>query len=334
LLSLPGLIPVLALDWDVDRATAQAAHYIYVFERLPHHLTLGGIRPEFIVRLALLWAFWLLLGRWSRRTQWPEGQRQPLVQLRAFVGGAVAITLVGVAINGLVFVDRALAADLLRYYWFRLTDVALPLGVALEGVAIIVAMLAACSSESKSKKNSRGPTARGGFVGKLRALLAPGYLLVIAAILAAALNVGDHLRQRLHPGPPRSHRLDNFADWHAACEWVARSGKVPQDARFLVPRLAQTFKWYTGRSDVVAWKDVPQDASTLMKWWDRIEDVYQTHLPEGPRWYEPLAEVGAERIKELGAKYDAGYIITERTDPLLKLPVVFANGTYVIYRIK
>ena len=69
LLSLPGLIPSLTLDWGVDRETVRAAHQIYVFERLPHHLTLTGMRPEFILRLALLWAFWLLLGRWSRRAR-------------------------------------------------------------------------------------------------------------------------------------------------------------------------------------------------------------------------------------------------------------------------
>jgi hypothetical protein len=54
----------------------------------------------------------------------------------------------------------------------------------------------------------------------------------------------------------------------------------------------------------------------------------------GPRWYEPLGKVGTKRVEQLGAKYAADYIITERTDPLLKLPVVHQNGTYVIYRIK
>ena len=70
------------------------------------------------------------------------------------------------AINALVLVNPALAADLLRFYWFRLTDVALPLGVALEGIALI-----ACSDRqplagrqhgaARVAANSRGPTARG-----------------------------------------------------------------------------------------------------------------------------------------------------------------------------
>ena len=96
------------------------------------------MRPDFILRLTLLWAFWLLLGRWSRRSPLPDDRQQPVFHLRAFVAGAVTITLVGAVVNSLVFFDRALAANLLRYYWFRLSDVAVPLGVALEGVALIV----------------------------------------------------------------------------------------------------------------------------------------------------------------------------------------------------
>ncbi len=346
LLSLPGVIPALALDWGVDRATAQRAHEIYVFERLPHHLTLGGIRPDFILRLALLTMFWLLLGRWSRRARLLDDPRQPLFRLRAFVTGAVAITLAGAVVNSLVFIDRAMAADLLRCYWYRLTDVAIPLGVALEGVALIVEWLSAyLPRNDKDLTNSRELTTPGGSEKRLRGLLAPGYCWLIAAILVAALNVGDHALQRLHPGAPRSHRIPSFADWNAACRWVIDSGRIPAEAKFLLPRDAQTFKWCTGRSDVVTWKDVPQDAKSLLEWWRRIQDIYATDFPEGPRWYEPLTEVGTERIKELGAKYHADYILSERTapplkadagwiEPVLKLDVVYKNETYVVYRIK
>src|SRR5690606_16712555 len=38
LLSLPGLLPALALERNTDPAIAQEAARIYVFDRLPHHL--------------------------------------------------------------------------------------------------------------------------------------------------------------------------------------------------------------------------------------------------------------------------------------------------------
>ena len=97
------------------------------------------------------------------------------------------------AIQPLVSVDRALAADLLRYYWFRLTDVALPLGVALEGAAWIVWAWheAACD----------GPLRAG--IGRGRGGVPPG-------------RPRDELI--VHP-LPRSHgAIDSVAPLHAASE--------------------------------------------------------------------------------------------------------------------
>ena len=347
LLSLPGLLPSLTLDWGADLQTTQQSHQLYVFERLPHHLTLTGIRPEFIVRLILLWVVWLLLGWWNKRSSLPTDRSDCLPRLRAFVTGTVAITFVGVAIHLLILVDRAMAANLLRYYWFRLTDVALPLGVALEGVALIVGVRGSCSSDEKnnsrglfgkrlevrqlslSEKNvSRSPVQRRRAHG-----MRPCWLAF--ALLVAAFHVGDRAIDRIAPRPPRSHRIADFDAWHKACLWVANSGQIPPDARFLTPRLAQTFKWYTNRSDVATWKDVPQNAEKIVEWWDRIQDIFASgKQPPDSRWYGSLAEMGENRLRQLGAKYAANYAITEVTDPPLQLDVVYQNRAYIIYRLR
>ncbi len=303
LLASPGLVPSLMLDVHAGREVVHRAHEIYVFERLPHHLVLTGIRPWFIARLALLACFWLLLGHWSRRENWVHVRR-----LRAFVWGAVAITVAGAAVHLLIFVDRALAADLLRYYWFRLTDVAVPLGVALEGAALMA--------------NAERATIR-----FRRAWLA-------LSILVAAFFLGDRAIDRIAPRPPRSHQMVDFNAWCEACRWADESGKIPPDARFLAPRLGQTFKWYANRSQVASWKDVPQDAESIVEWEGRIKDIYATGLPLPDRWYQPLAVRRAETVKQLGQKYHADYLITERTDPLLDLAVVYENRAYVIYRLR
>jgi hypothetical protein len=306
LLALPGIIPSLMLDWGVDANTSQAAHQIYVFERLPHHLVLSGIRPEFVLRLTLLWVFWLLLGWWDKGKEdvgKEDDGRGCVSRLRAFVTGAVTITLVGVAIQPLICVEPGLAATLLRYYWFRLTDVALPLGVALESVALIV----------------RAPR-----VGR-RCWLA-------LAILVAAFHLSDRMLDRIAPAPPRSNKMADFEAWREACEWVATSGKIPSNARFLVPRHAQTFRWYANRSDVANWKDVPQDAKSIVQWWDRIRDIYATGQDETP-WYGSLADLSPQRLRELGAKYRADYAISELTEPPLGLDVAYRNRYYVIYRL-
>jgi hypothetical protein len=302
LLSLPGVIPSLTIDWGVDPSIIRQAHFIYVFERLPHHLLLTGIRPEFILRLGLLGAFWLLLGHWSRCDNLINVRR-----LRAFVTGAVAITMIGVAIHVLIFIDRTLAADLLRYYWFRLTDVALPLGVALESMALITDV------QWKTVRMRRSCLA--------------------LAILVAAFHLGDRAIDRIAPQKPRSHQMADFEAWREACHWVAQSGKIPTDAQFLTPRLGQTFKWYAGRNDVVDWKDVPQNAKAIVEWKNRIQDIYATGLPLPDRWYQPLAVRGEKTLKQLGTKYQADYLITERTDPLLNLEILYQNRAYVIYRL-
>ena len=155
------------------------------------------------------------------------------------------------------------------------------------------------------------------------------------AILVAAFHLGDLMLDRIAPAPPRSNKMADFAAWHEACLWVADPRNIPPGARFLTPRGVQAFSWYTGHSDVVNWKDVPQNAPKIVQWWNRIQDIYATgEPPPEPRWHEPLAEVGAKRLKQLAAKYEADYAITQVTDPLVDLPVVYRNRTYVIYRLR
>jgi hypothetical protein len=351
LLSLPGLIPSVMLDWGTDADTIRQAHQLYVFERLPHHLVLSGIRPDFILRMALLCGFWVVLSRFSRKAATDENmltdtnvgppRSAAIGRLRAFVLGAVVIALAGVAIQPLIWLDRPLAADLLRCYWFRLADVALPLGVALEGIAILVgrrvaggAVTAVCRESADALGTNECPPQQAPQECPPRRVpRAVRHGALGLAILASAAYLGVRGWERIFPAPPRSHRLDDFDAWHEACQWVAQSGYVPADARFIVPRLSQTFSWYTARSGVVDWKDVPQDAREMVAWWQRIQDVFATGRPPPDHWYRSLAELGEKRLRGLGAKYHAQYVITERIEPLLHLDVVYSNRSYVIYRL-
>jgi hypothetical protein len=101
--------------------------------------------------------------------------------------------------------------------------------------------------------------------------------------------------------------------------------------------MAQTFKWYTGHSEVATWKDIPQDATELVQWWARMQDIYATGLPPPrPRWRLSLTELSPERLRQLGAKYGADYMIDERgdSDSPLELPLVFGNERYGIYSLR
>jgi hypothetical protein len=114
---------------------------------------------------------------------------------------------------------------------------------------------------------------------------------------------------------------------------VADPKNIPPGARFLTPRLAQTFKWYTRHPSVADWKDVPQNSKAMIEWWRRMGEIYSTGKTP-IRWRRTLSELGAGRLKELGQKYDADYAIADRSDPPLELDVVHNNGVYIIYRLR
>ena len=109
------------------------------------------------------------------------------------------------------------------------------------------------------------------------------------------------------------------------------AGIRSDNALFLVPRNAQSFKWYAGRSDLVTWKDVPQNARDLIVWRDRLEDVYQPKDDEGGKRVavRSLASLGTTRTRELAEKYGIDYVLTREYPPLL-LPVAYSNDTYTI----
>src|SRR5690606_8840895 len=116
-----------------------------------------------------------------------------------------------------------------------------------------------------------------------------------------------------------------------ACEWC-RVNTSP-DSLFLTPRLNQTFKWRAERSEVITYKDVPQDAESLLEWKRRMDDVFRLAGAGGLPMPAGLGQLGTERIRELAHKYGFEYVVTTVDYPL-ELPVEFQNETYVVYRVR
>ena len=299
-LSLPGLIPSLSLTWGVAPEIVARANFVYVYERLSHHLVLSAFPVFFVLRFGLLLCLWLVLCRRTPSTG-------ATGRLQGFVTGGVAIALVGLLISALAALAPVRAAGLLRFYWFRLSDVAVPLGVALLGTWWIVEQL------------------------RLRPTF--GKPLLAAATLIAGLHLGEFALLRPFPTIPRAVRVANYGGWREVCTWIAASPDVPPDARFLTPKLNQTFKWYTGRSEVANFKDIPQDAQSIVEWWDRLLDLHATgHKDPQYRWHDSLTELSLDRLRHLGEKYGAAYLVTESEPPLM-LEQMYRNRTYAVYRL-
>jgi hypothetical protein len=318
-LALPGLLPALALNRGIDRDVIREANRIYVYERLDHHLVIHRFPRGQIVRQALLLTFWVGV---CMLTPCPLprgalGQRP----LRGFVGGAVLIALIGIAIDQSMLQHLDSAAGWLRFYWYRLSDAMLPLGAAIAWISLLA------SGTTTHPARSRG-------------LLAATIVLVSTNLMWTNLARRGDLRsgadRQTLPASPTDAALTReiYRDWLAACAWIA--GNTDPQAIFLTPRMQQTFKWRAARAEVSCWKDVPQDAAALVEWWRRQSELYPR-----PVIAHGLAAHGTPRLLELARQYDADYVLIDRAAgrQAVDLPRVFpvasdeANRFYEVYAV-
>jgi hypothetical protein len=299
LLSLGGVWPGLQLTWSSDPEVVAQANQIYVYGRFNHHLLPPTITTLLVVRLLLLTVALVPLSICAPASR--ETGR-----LRAFVAAAIAIAALGFLLGIIAWWQPVWAAGLLRYYWFRLADVMVPLAAALLTTSIL----------SRWQRQHRTWFAAG----------------VTIAILASAFHLGDTVRYRLEYLTPRADwtlpRID-LDEWRQVADWANQH--TPPDSVFLVPRLSQTFRWYSGRGEVVTRKDLPQDAASIVEWWQRLNDLGGQDI--GPTNGDSLASLGATRILRIANQYGASYLVT-RLEPTLGLMRVGPDTqTIAVYQL-
>jgi hypothetical protein len=321
LLALPGLVPALLLTVGAPSEIVREANDIYVFQRLPHHLVptiIFETTPSFAVRHVVLVVVWggLFLAVARDPAQW---------QFARFVAGSVLIAVIGVSIALLTQDLPTIAAALLRFYWFRMSDVMVPLGVA---------MLALAMWQQLSEWRPA--------VGRWTAI---ALAAVTAMVLAGIVN---RERNDLRPKADRQSlpvsRYEPeltwaiYEDWRRACNWI--EANTEPDARFLTPRMQQTFKWYASRGEVATWKDIPQDAQSIVEWWERFHELYPQFVDDDGYWNQGLAAHDDAELCRLAHKYGAQYVVIDRTVSRRRpqfervYPTDAApNGSYAVYRV-
>ena len=314
-----GAMPALVLNSFASPDEIAEANQIYVFTRLPHHLALLHMPLDWLSWkagqhfLLLTILAWLQLG-WLNQ-QHSESSRG-LRLLTWFAWSAVALSCTGFCIEIIGWNDRAWAASWLRYYWFRLSDIAAPIAVA--------SLICSWLQQELERGQRRAPI-------YLACLIAFSTLIASSYVLA---------RFNDPPAPADSKMLDHQA-WAELCTWIDKN--TEQDALFMIPRMAASFNWRASRASVVCYKDVPQNVKDLIEWNQRHTEIYQIGTwPEGrPQWTPSLASLGAERLATLAAKYDAQYAVSE--DPLdqfgqpisrASLPILKRMGPYTLYDLR
>jgi hypothetical protein len=351
-LGMIGVWPALSGLGGQDVVDGLSAAKIHVHLRLAHHLNPRGFTLYRVLSASAClglcsWATWL----WLKHQQPFQPNRSGmLVRLREIVldrplGKLVLITwlsvliaLVGWGIDtlGVLTGREVLAARLLRFYWFRWSDVAIPLITSL--------LLATTVTRLSFAGDGRS----------LKHLTAVGNRWIGAALMLTVVFVGAHWyheqqqqvspADRLmmdHPGPAMSDQLTDPAtklpqrmvDWLAVCDWIKHNS--PANSLWFTPQQQQTFKWYAGRAEVISWKDVPQNSSAILEWYRRIERC-------APRRRATDGRVRAwktEELIELARVYRFNWVLVDRSfqdvPPLLELkyPINIENRSFAVFYI-
>ncbi|MBQ9875058.1 MAG: hypothetical protein IJM30_11410 [Thermoguttaceae bacterium] len=416
-ISLLGLVPALRLDAGATPAEILASRKIYVFERLSHHLVASSLPWTFLVRFgglvalfALAWIIAASLGELATPNSVPsegletsDAPSRRRFRANLFVCVALLFALVGATVDwGSIYLekigridDRKLfAAGILRYYWYRLSDWAVPFGLvfALGRCADELIALARAKFDRARASGWFGAclgwlalgfgahfaarfwferTARkialssavGGLVPLPKPTEAPSFAVALAAvgILLAILALGFALvaRARKRGNAPTwlvsglavwtcvlfvaapGWRLAKFVDlrgtkviprsappkesiadgWLDVCHWARDN--TPENAIFLAPRGCDSFKWEARRAEVGSWKEIPQDAKSIVAWHKKMERFY-ANPGEDPdsstRWNQPLVGIfinkGRGKILKEAKEFGYQYAIVE-TPPYL-----------------
>jgi len=302
-----GVLPVLGLSGGASAVERAEAARIYVVERLGHHLLPRSFAEPLVARHVLAIVAWWLLTRQARRT--PARTR-----LDTFTTVSLGLSLTGLVIAATEPFAPATVHGLLRFYWFRLADVMVPLALAAAAVAVLEDD-AVCA--------------------RLLAVRPAVVRWVVALLLGV-----DLATQSAHWPLPGRERLAARADskldaaaWADVCAWAREH--TPPDSRFLTPRGAGSFTWRTGRPEVVSWKNSPQDARSLIEWRRRMVNVFSPTGRLGDMGAS-VAALGPERMREVAAAYGATHAIVPRPaawQPELPFERVYANAGYAVYRI-
>jgi hypothetical protein len=297
-----GVFPTYRLEWDSEPLERASAATIYVRERINHHLYFWDFPRSNIVGFGLLVAGWIWLDRIATA---PPGLRV----VKWFATGSLALVGLGILLSNLSNQEASqrFANALLRLYWFRLADVAIPVAVALLIAATGRAAPATRRTSRQSAAAPSGPIAN------------PGGMFLAATVIAAFAICGWTVVDRWRDGRPGADRqsLPAYADqprrtwetqqnWVRVCRWIAEN--TPERARFVTPRNQQTFKWYAQRTEYVNWKDIPQDARSICEWSRRMSEVY------GSDWGElVLPYLSSEQRRVFLAITGTDYVVIEQS---------------------
>lgn len=316
---IAGAVPAIQMDLQTGSDAKSQAAVAQVYNRLGHHLSPTRFSESrwrgFAAMLAISSAVILIANRskWTNPNQSAAPKNHGLVEelihrapgrvrwLLAIACIAFLVAMIGLAID-LVFSSLfpTFAASILRYYWFRWNEVTWPLAIAILAIAIATRQLAMPAGGTLARVSSEAWARIVAFTA-----MAFSFGLLSERIQAHAAEVipaGDKQSFSLKEDTLEMQR-EQFTHWLAVCEWIRT--KMPREGLWLTPRRQQTFKWRAQRAELACWKDMPQNASAVVLWNERLQAAYR---------YDELKRLQPNdeaKLRELIAKYGIRYVLLD-----------------------
>jgi hypothetical protein len=294
--------------------------YIYVFVRLPHHLSPLSWDSEWLTRLLIYLVLLSVSAVWLHKRK-AEKSKQHQAQM-----GLVELTLLSLVpfAIGLVVALFDQQGVLLQYYPFRLGAILLPLGTGLLVICAIEQVL----QEFFAQKN-------------VKVVYPFVCLLLISGMVVAQLpNFQEQLIGLKQF--PNSEDQGNNPDAQALYQWIRTN--TPTDATLVAsPVDLYSLTWLTQRATIANYKFFPQSKAGIIAWYERISDLSGSVSPwsivrrdEDSRneirhamitGYNSLTTSQAMALMK---KYKATYMVTQ-ADHTLALPIAYRNDRYILY---
>jgi hypothetical protein len=322
-LAAPGLVPALLMLRGATPYESYAADYIQVFHRLAHHLDPWKFAPEGY------WGYALLLVA-SCGLFWYQARSQAWNLTLRYVVVAVLIALAGCAIRTIPGVARLLydlhaypsqeywqswieykphLAGLLKFYPFRLADVAVPWAASLLLTQFLVTLVS--HPTVRLRLSDSQPS------NDLRSQRLAGWATCsVCFAVSLFLPAIDRNPSRLP--------ADQYADWVDACQWVERS--TPKAALCYSANDGWALKWFAERADYLSHKDCPQDAPGIVAWNERLKLMSS--------WSNKYLADGYNRaeLRELRRRTGIDYLIVRKFGPM-NLEPVYRNTNFQVYHL-
>ncbi|MEZ6047761.1 MAG: DUF6798 domain-containing protein [Planctomycetaceae bacterium] len=304
--SAPGLIPALMLLGGGN----PEADYIQVYFRLGHHLDPMQFSPQ-----AWLYYAALILASLGLRLKLPVISRERLFARVICVAMFIALAglVIGFRVNPVEEMQlRSFRTGLLKFYFFRLADVFVPLGLSAT-CTLLLAQFYATGIRS-------------------RKLIPHSFRKWAVLALLLGLLVYPYTRPGFDPSYMNRRQQQ---DWMEACEWIRQN--TPENSLFLTTRKSWAFTWYAHRSEYFCYKNMPQDAASLIEWHQRyhyqrnwIQQVWED--PESINAGQGLIP-SAAMVNELKQETRATHYLLHNSMRLPQAPL-FRNTTFAVYELE